>query len=260
MIPFLSEKAEAIYTFLLRHEAALRDLSEGLKQPRSSVLLQLQSLERKGLIKRVRIGKRNIWKAADPKILLKLAQEQVSAMRVALPELIAQKESGINPDQTLPDIRMYRGQQGINVIYESILELRKGERVLTFEGTKSVESKLRKLPISYMAKWQIAFKKRGLILESVVSEKSIKMLASSNKRLVESHLARPVIAYTVPDSFIESTLDIILYGRSVAYIDTERDLAVVIVDERIKKALESIFALMFASGKRVDLNRVLAGE
>ncbi len=256
MIPFLSRKEEEVYMTLLKRDATIQELSEELRRPRSSLLLLLRSLEKQGLARRIRLGRRNIWQAANPRNILKLAQEQLNATREILPTLVAEQGAG-RSGSSVPEIRIYESQRGLRIVYDSILTLRKGEKVFTLEGSKSVESKLRLLPLSYITKWQKVLKQKSLILESVISESSVRLLAGSAKRLIEPHIGRPMITHVVADSRLCMDLDIILYGRNAAFIDIQRNLATVITDEKIKQSLQLLFDLTKAGATQIDLNRIL---
>ncbi len=257
MIPLLSPRCEKLYiTLLTRGTSSLRILSDHLKWPSSSALLELHRLEKKGLVQRIVVGKRHHWKASEPRMLLEIAQETTLAIRDILPKLNSLKESNAKDENTLPEITFYKSIDGIKHVYADILNLSKGERIVTFEGVGSTRTKTKRLSKSFMIQWQQSLKKRGLILDSIISEESIKEMKKEESLRI-AHLGRAVSAFLLPTETIDVNIDVVLYGDCTAFIDIYRDIAIVIKDKEIKRVMERIFTVMAIGKRKIDLEMAL---
>ena len=259
-IPGLSPNLQKTYTTLLTlGVSSVNTIASALHQPRSSVLLHIHTLEKMGLAQQSLVGKRYFWKAANPTALLDIAQQQLREMRAVIPALQLLKKSRDRHDDLLPDMTFYKSQQGIKHIYEDIVRLRKGEKVYSFEGTQSVAAKSKKLTREYIVRWQRAFKQRGIIFESCIGQGAMDILLREHKDVVAAHVGRPVVMRVLPDEVMNTDIDLIVYGKITAFVDIQRDIAIVVHDVRIARTMRAIFSALALVGQQINVDRMIGG-
>lgn len=108
----------AVYLALLElGQANILELSRKALVPRATVYNILDVLTQKNMVSSVEKGKRQVYFAEDPKIILKKTQEKERAIREILPQIMALYLAST----PRPVIRTYDGRDGILDMFEDIL-------------------------------------------------------------------------------------------------------------------------------------------
>ena len=258
----LNKKESIVYETLLRFKSLkVSELSRHVRVSRTSIYASLESLKEKKLIGRVKIDNHYEWEAYNPKLLVDNTKKNLQNLQLILPELSALFENRSNPPR-LQDVQYYKTKEGVKKVYEGILNLRKGERVYFIEGSSSTEAKLKKFKSDYIINWQKRFKAKGIILEGLISNRSIHLLTKklADKKAVEAHKNRMVITYILPEELMDFEIDILQYRHVVAIIAPKQDTSLIIENSGISQAFHKLFLIAKYLGKKIDLNSLLNTE
>ncbi len=246
------KETETLLALYSLKKTTVAELARNSGVPRTTIYTALSKLQEKQMVMRVKVGKRELWEAVTPQRLLAIKREQVNKLHdlvpsleqlVALPE-VAEKSTVIQ----------YKGMRGLQHVYDMILELTKGERVLGFEGGRSSEKKTHQLPLEYSRAWQAEVKRKGIILEVAVSEKLLDLIKMSETEMREAALGRLTITYILPDEIMNFDSDILVFRHHVAIITPKNLSAVVITDYTTSIAFKQLIETACMMGKKVDLN------
>lgn len=250
----LTAKEIKVFIALLKMgHVTVSALSRAVGLPRTTLYLLLESLEKREFIHKIRVHNHNEWEAIDPKALYRRTRDNTDDLKDSLPEL--EKIYGSSVGQSKPsEIIYYRSREGIKKAYEAIFKLNASERAYIIEGSRSTEAKVKVLRKGYILEWQNAFKKRGIILEAIIGERSLKVLDTVDKEVLQSHIGRMVIASILPDVLMNFDADIISFKDTVVIIIVSKDIAVFIHNHEIAEAFKSLFLIAEQVGKKIDLN------
>ncbi len=115
----LDEKAAKIYLSVVGlgttsvQEIALKT---GIKRP--TVYLEIDELIQHGLIEKVRVDKKNYYRAIDPKIIETKIKNNLSELEALMPEIINDYQNVTGK----PAVRVLQGIEGVRQIYEEVAQ------------------------------------------------------------------------------------------------------------------------------------------
>lgn len=113
----IDEKAAKIYLASLAHgTSSVQTLANKANIKRPTAYIYINELVQQGLMQKVPMGKKELYCAADPKVLLLRSQHAVSDITLALPELEA-----MQAEKHKPRVTILEGRQGIRQIYQEII-------------------------------------------------------------------------------------------------------------------------------------------
>lgn len=253
----LSPKEQAVFKALYAlGSATLTVLAKKARCPRTTLYPILQRLSDRGFVQRIRVANHFEWQAVEAPVLYRILREQMHEFKTALPlfEALRQMASISNKKQ---DFVFYESREGVRRAYESMLQLKPYERVFTIEGNGSVLRKMKSFRGSYITDWQAALKRKKIILESLIGEKSVHALQNTEESVRKAHKGRTVITTVLPDEWMDFSIDLLMFRKTVTLISIEENLALSINNPRISEFFHKIFLLMQGLGKRVDLNAML---
>lgn len=252
----ISAKESSIFIALLELQRAnISALGRKTGIPRTTLYSALEKFLIKGIAQKVRVGNHTEWGAVPPEELYRVAKNNLQDLKESLPEL--EKLYGFVSDEVKPaEILIYKSKEGLRKAYQNILNLRRFDRVYTIEGNKSVNAKLKNLD-SFVIDWQEAFKKRGIILEGIIGEKSLELIKQAPKKVLQSHIDRKVITTILPSEIMDFDADIIMFKNTAVITVTERNLSFIIHNREIADTLKHLFLALQGIGRRVDMNAYL---
>lgn len=112
-----NEKAAQIYLAALSlGTASVQDIANkaGIKRP--TAYIHIEALLKEGLLEKLPTGKKEYYRATDPKFLQQRATQALSDIERALPEMQRMRENA----QGRPSIRVLEGERGLNEVYKLI--------------------------------------------------------------------------------------------------------------------------------------------
>lgn len=250
------KEIETLLSLYSLKKATVAALARHNGVPRTTIYTALASLLEKQMVLRAKVGKRELWEPVTPQRLLALKQEQVAELKEIVPAL--EQLTALPERMETSTVAQYKGLRGLQRVYDMVLELGRGERVLGFEGGRSSEKKMAVLPQGYSREWQDAARRKGIILEVVVSETLLDVVGKASTELLRAANGRASITYVLPDEAMDFHSDILVFGRRVAIITPSLLSAVVITDSLTSAAFRQLLNVVCMMGKKVDLNAFIA--
>ncbi|HEV7449385.1 MAG TPA: hypothetical protein VGP13_02485 [Candidatus Paceibacterota bacterium] len=210
---------------------SIQGLVKTTRLHRTTVYWPLGRLQERGLAAFDLVGKRKRWYAvADPFSLLGKVEST--------------------------DTQAIKGVEAIRRLYNKALESKRTDRVLILEGTKAIHSVARKGGVEFLERWHIRAHEKGIIVESILGEKTLRDLAN---QLVHAKVVKSLarwrlwVGYTVPDEFIDFDATLVVFGNRAILADWERGYAVSIENTEIVALIKSFCRAYKMLGKKIDI-------
>jgi sugar-specific transcriptional regulator TrmB len=125
----LSDKEIALYLLLLQvGTAPASTLGERADIQRSTAQYTCQQLEKRGIVRMVQKGNTYLYTAESPEKLLLLLQKQqrdLQAKGERVERIIGELKAMQNPLGVMPRVQFYEGKEGVEELYDKILQLEK---------------------------------------------------------------------------------------------------------------------------------------
>jgi sugar-specific transcriptional regulator TrmB len=202
-------------------------ISKLAKIDRSSAYNSLKSLQEKGLVSYVNIGKVKWFQATGPKRILEYLQEQEQDVKDILPELQEMHKAKKIDGQ----VRLFKGIKGVKSVFLDIIRTGKNNYVFGSEGQFSKRMPEFALQFDRMKKEKKLFTKN--LIRKGRGELDMK---------TSEHRYAPGIS--------ESPAVTNIYGDKIAIIIwTDEPEAIVIENKEAAKAYKSYFDFMWKYGK-----------
>lgn len=228
--------------------AKVTDLARTTKIPRTTVFFLLNKMKRRGLAERVTVKRHKEWKTVSSADIANRLREALRAF---------EKQSGMAGMATGDDagIELFQGRQNIREAYHKIFQASKNDRVYAIQGNMSARLSLQKIEKEYFFDFHRQFKKRDVILEGIIGKSALRLFHEElGLEELRSHLGRLVVAYVVPDEYVNFDMDVLFFGRFVLLINFEKESVMVIKNEFMVRMLRGLLMALQASGTKIDLN------
>lgn len=143
----------------------------------------------------------------------------------------------------------------VSIFYE-LTKLPKLSRIYGIQPTESLSWAVKKIPNKGLVYINTQIKKKGLIMEALVHEDSIKFI--DNVELLKSIHGRSADTAKIFDDLLKSTCaEIYLYGTKCACINWKEEFAVVIDDKDVYVLVKEIILQMKNMSRKYDQNAVI---
>lgn len=187
-----------------------------------------------GFLTRTVRGKRQVFTALDPSLLVEVEEEKLRKLKEVLPEI----KAIYNTTGQKPHISYFEGQQGIDQINEDTLRYQ-GE-IVGFTTPRFVTSRTRSTGKEFIAKRVAAGKHSRVIGEN-----------SPEVRLLQTHDKEELRETRIlsPDVF-SSTVEIVLYGNKLAIVDYKHQWGFIIEGNEIAQVMKMIFEIVWSRWER----------
>lgn len=154
-------------------------------------------------------------------------------------------------------IEVFKGQKRMMEAYENILKIGSNKRAFFIQGNKSVAAALKNLPKSYINYLQKGYRGHKIILDGIIGESSLNYIKNLNAKDLKIYENRSVVAYVIDDSFMNFDMDILIFEKTVALVNYEKSLVVIIENEEICKVIMNMMEAMKAIARKIDLNKII---
>jgi hypothetical protein len=239
----LKEKERNIIAVLkILGSAKVTTISKQSGGVRTTTHFILTTLQKRNIVKKMKVKGHFEWTLND----LKDLQKKYST---SLEDLL---NFYVDEKQIVP-LTTYRGKE-ILKITDEIMGLNRSEQVYWIQGLKSAELMLSVMGSINMEKFYKTLKKRQIILEGIGGENTLKALDKLDIRTMKSHLGRLLVAYIVPDKYIQSEVDVITYRKKVVLMDFSKKTALSIEHPGICLTIQALFSFMVDHARKVDIN------
>lgn len=229
----VSEISARLYMSILQmHRATIAGLSNETGIYRPAIYKHLPELLEKGLVSKVKVGKRTMYIAENPERIQSLVGSLASQLEENMSELSRLYEGS----QQRPIIRYYEGKKAIQGIYEEMIRRSKrGDAIYRYESPRNFQAVGNYYPRLY---WQRSTGPTGEIEKYVITNE-----ATSSKR--RERLWRHT--KSIPASFDSFDYNItqLIYKDTVAFIDFDTETATVIQNRRFADFQLKLFRLLF---------------
>lgn len=229
----LTYPEDKIYLSILRlHRTHIVQLSQETGIHRPTIYRVLPLLIEKGLISKIRIGRRTFYIAEDPKNLEALAEEITDEVKKTIPELSRIYTSS----QKRPVIRFFEQKQGIRHVYDDMIRSsNKGDATYRYESPRDYKMLKEYYSQSY---WKRGSDKAGEIEKYVITNEQTHVRRSPR---INRHSKSIPAVY---DNFDYNITELI-YKNKVAFIDFDTETATVIENQRFADFQRKLFKLLF---------------
>lgn len=243
----LSEKEAKVYTAALELEkATVQNIAKKSGINRATVYVMAAQLEKLGLIKTVKVGKRSFLAAESPNVLLEILkkekqvlEEKEREIKEALPEL----KSVYNIAPGRPKIRFFEGEESYQKITGDILESGAKE-ILEIYNADSIRNVMSKKESEDM------FTKR---MEKGIRSKAI---YTRSEGPYKNHLELTEEKFLNKNEFPVNG-DIFIYGNRVGMVSPgEKSIGVIIESEEISQTMKIMFDLAWKAAGEIKSEEV----
>ncbi len=115
----LNEKAANIYLAALSlGTSTVQDLAKACKIKRPTAYFHIEELLEEGFIEKVPLGKKDYYRAVDPKLIQQKADQQYESIQSLIPQLINRQQEA----EGKPQVRFLEGRKGLQQIYKEVAE------------------------------------------------------------------------------------------------------------------------------------------
>jgi len=248
----LSDKEARIYLALLELEVAtVTEIAKNTNIKRSSTYVVLDSLKEKGLVSMSEDKKVQNYIAISPDMLLLEAQNRAKKAKNIKEEInnIIPELKALHKDtKQRPKVKVFEGKQGLISSFEDTLNNK--EKVMRVSS--SVEKIAKTLPNYFpdyiQRRIKMGIKMYGIHPDDEAVRSIIKMIPKFDE---------PVL---IPSKKYKFSADMAIYDQKIAYISTEKEMAIIIESKEIADVMKGIFDLAFEEAKRMKNINKLVGE
>jgi len=221
-------------------------LSKRVNLPRTTAGFLLKGLERRGLAERVRVANHHEWRQRDE---AEISERIKETMRGLLPSASAGMIAG--KDLT---IEVFNSGDNVTALAKRILTFSKNDRVYYIQSLHSATHQMKTISGEFMESYHRKIKEKKIVMETVCSRSILDIFKRLSVRELSSHYGRLIVAYVVPDRFIDFPADIMIYRDTVIIMDYERGTMTRIKNTLIAAIFLHLFELIKTFSERIDLN------
>ncbi|MEN9921527.1 MAG: Sugar-specific transcriptional regulator TrmB [Candidatus Parcubacteria bacterium] len=227
---------------------------------RTGVLYELNKLQKKGFVKRIKNGKRYVYIAVTEDEFSTLIQRAVDEFKL--------KDSHIKGARVKTSYEnefiIHVGPKEILPAYQRIASKNRNTRIRAIQHHRSWLELNEKITPEQLVEFNRAIIKNKIILDGMLNEsayesykKEILQNPQKHKQTVESLRGR-MADYTVfADTFFNCDSEIWIFQNTALIINWKEDVAIEITNQNITKFLTDMFEFVKMGGKKIDHNRVI---
>lgn len=233
----LSYPSDEIYLSILKtHRTSIAEISKDTGIYRPTIYRTLPLLLEKGLISKIKIGKRTLYFAENPTKLHTTIEDLKSELDEKMPELSQLYEGSKNK----PLVSYVEGRNNIQKIYGDLIRRsKKGDEFYRYESPRDYKTLGRYYPTLY---WKHATGPNAELEKWVITNEQTEKKRS--KRLWR-HVR------IVPESYdpFDYNITQLIYKDTVCFIDYDTETATVIKSKRFAEFQLKIYHLLFGKLK-----------
>ncbi len=227
-------------------------LSRVIALPRTTVIFLLNNLEKRGLIEKTQNNRRFLWKLKNKKDLAYILRNISNHIDPFSDYFLFDKKDGQESK-----VEIFYGKEKMRKALCKIIKLGKGERFYGIQGSKSLEKSFDKISWKFIFDYHQKIKEKGIIIEGVISKKSLQIFNSMSKKELKSHLGRLSVAYLASDEFFDFKVDIIIFKNNVVIVNYEDEIVLFIKNDKITEAIKKIVLFIESFSQKIDLNKYI---
>ena len=244
----LTVQEKKVLEILSQETHALSSLARATNISVPTLVRILPRLEKRGLIRKIRVGKRHQWTMAGPQDLEgSLLQLIDTFVYGGESQSIGQFGGGVT-------CRVHRGVPALIALYRRFAMTHPHEHVLSFQPFAVGLAAIQK---SGEAIHEIneLFNTRKVVVEGVLSESYFeRMVEHVGVDWLERYEQRVASIHVIPDSFIDLDAEITIAGGVAFFLHWESEVAFELHDPNTVEMLRILFEFLQFSGKKINLH------
>jgi len=206
----------------------------GIKRPTCYVILD--GLLKKGFGSTTYDGRRTLYTAATPKLVVKVSRQRQEKLEDSLQEL----EALASPSPAKPFVQFFEGKEGIRQVYERSLEIGKGGEILTYGSDQLLKANYGSFLDSYIEQ-RIKLGITIRLLYADTAENRSQYFASDPKKWRESRY--------LPSDRYDPSIEKHIYGDTIAYIahSATCPFATIMENATLAREERQVFEMLWSS-------------
>jgi hypothetical protein len=239
--------------------AQVSAVSKGLKMPRMSVYLVLNSLKRRGLADYSRKGRRRFWSIAD-------GSKLVADVMGSAYSLTETKEIRINAKNS--GFAIHQGLRGMYKVWEDLEKLAPNSRVYAIQPTAAMKYALKRLDwYEKIRPIQENILNKPVIIDGVLPEDYYPFFIEHysqdknlQRKMLESFLGRATDMTFVADQYFKDAESELIILPNVAYLsDWKNEVSIEIRNPTMLHFLKELYELAKGYGHKVNQEEYIKG-
>lgn len=237
----LGQKEKEILT-LLRDPLSIQELARTCSVPRTTGAYIIKKLIKRGLIEKVKMGKRYKYYS--------ISQERFKLLL-----------EGIHTVENSKKISYVQGLKNITRLQSEFLSSYQNERIYAIQPNKSWSNLHSKVDEEQVIHVNKIIRNNNLIMDAVVESNAYDNFKKVNQskrkflKLAKSFGDRMADYASAPPGFMTDQVEMWIIKNTVIFIDWREEVAIKIVDAHITHFLKDMFLLTKEAGKKIDHNR-----
>jgi HTH-type transcriptional regulator, sugar sensing transcriptional regulator len=225
----LLESEIGVYLFLLEQGiSSPPQIAKGTKIARPNLYPTLRTLKEKGLVNEQQSGKRCIYAAADPSVLVHRLESRAQAMKQVLPDLRALYSAQKNK----PTVKFFEGAEQVKEIFYEMLEAKE------VYGVASTKKLYDALGWEFFGSYILKMRERGIFLKDILTQDSIDTSAPNPITILKGMYDTRLL----PKSIEHLPVDILVWDDKIALISTEQPIFGTLIQN---PAIAQVMKIMF---------------
>lgn len=247
----LTKQELTVYNALeLEKSVLITKLADTTALPRTTVSFLLKKLKQRGLIEQIKIKQHKEWQ-------IKSLEEVSQKLQQIYFKFNNTKDILGNIVSENMEITAFSGRKNLKKAYRNILTAGKNNRVFVIQNNLSAKASLEKIEWNYIANLHKDFRKKGIIMEGLMNDKTFKIFESFSASQIKSHLDRLIVLYIIPDEYLDFELDVIFFADKIYFIDVVDEKIIFVKNRQLVKTFKNLFYLAESFGRKVNLNEYL---
>ncbi len=255
-IGFSEHEAKVYLACLKLGLAKVSELSKEINVPRTSVYIYLNSLIEKGYIKKTKKQGVHCFTALEPKTIFNDAQEKIKNFGETVPEL----EKLIRLSSKKAKIEYFDTVEGMKRTYE-LLSKSKKHIAYVIESFEADEYYIEKIGWDFVYEWQKKLLAEKTLIQGILTKKAWDFMRSdiTPKKVKKIIAQRPITGRVVDDAQFPFPIALyLIYPNQVSFIVPQENLLIIIENKEIYISIVTLFKLLYAQGKPIDLKELLS--
>jgi len=238
----------------------VQQIAQDSKLSRTGIVHILKHLKNRGLIKKIKIGKRNLYLSIDKNILLK-KMKQISDQII----LFESEKRGVGVKISHQDeFVIHVGAQEIVPAYQRIAFENKNDRIRAIQHHKSWLELNEKVSPQQLIDFNQAIIENHLILDGMLNEGAYdsyrqEILANPNRHKdILASLSGRMADYTIfDDNFFNYSTEIWIFKNTALIINWRDEVAIEVTNKDMTAFLKDMFEFVKMGGKKIDHNKMM---
>ncbi len=251
----LTEAEEGVFE-VLTYEGVVNiaEITQRTALPRTTIVYAVESLHKRGLVRKKSVGKRVLWKRTSKEVLVKKLKMAMGNIEISLEE----QSSGIVPKsvQNKTSIEVKSGNLELVEIYEQMFKGYASERMVFSQNAEMLEQIMTKVPISALNKMNKTGVEYAGIIEMVATSDVLAQYKELTKSeaWVQNIAGRMMIMNLVPSGALaHSGASIGVLRDQVVLVDWVEEVAIVIQNKELAKLLKQLLHNTASLGESFNL-------